>query len=115
MNLSHMTDAELAELIRQASSELVSRMTRPDVDRIPFKRPKVAMREPSEDDKDFVLRLKTRVHSGGYASAADRQRIADLAENFESWIRAQGLPTSRGTGEWRKLAEYSRVKPARER
>lgn len=118
MNLSRLTNQELAALIQSAAAELNNRLSEPEIDRIPFRdsRPVVSLREPSEDDKDFILRLKTTALRGGYVSAAERQRVADLAAaGFAEWIKLQGLPLEKGTGPWRKLAEYARVPAARER
>lgn len=115
MNLSELTTQQLAELIRAASAELAYRLAAPSIERIKAERQHDVLLEPPEDDKDFVLRLKSKVLGGGYVSASERDSIAELAEEFGPWIRRQGLPTERGTGPWRKLAERSRIKPARER
>lgn len=115
MTLSHLTTRQLAELIRLASAELAARLAEPNVERSRAERPHVGLREPSDEDKEFVLLLKSTVLAGGYATAEERTRVADLAVEFGHWIRRQGLPTEKGTAPWRKLAERSRVKPARER
>ncbi|HUD43549.1 MAG TPA: hypothetical protein VMR06_16290 [Dokdonella sp.] len=115
MNLSIMSVQQLVDVIREASAELSSRLADPVVDRVRAARPNVVVREPSEDDKDFALRIKAIVASGGYVSAEDRDRIAALAAEFGPWIKRQGLPTERGTGAWRKLAQSRRIKPAKER
>lgn len=115
MNLSKLTAKQLAELIRDASAELASRLAEPNVERVKSERPHVVLREPPEDDKEFVLRLKTTVLGGGYVTADERRRVAEIAEEYEPWVLRQGLPTDSGTGSWRKLAERARVKPARER
>lgn len=115
MNLSRLTDTELAQLIQQASAELASRLSKPKEERIQDQRPAVVLREPPDDDKEFALQVKSTVSSGGYVSADERERIAALAVDYGPWIKRQGLPTERGTGPWRKLAQRSRIKPARER
>lgn len=115
MNLSALSSLQLAELIREASAELAARLAAPEIQRVRDEPRLVVLREPPEEDKVFVLKLKTFVSSGGYATAADRNRIADLATSYGPWIARQGLPTERGTGPWRKLAEGSRINAARER
>lgn len=115
MNLSKLSAVQLAQLISDASAELSARLAAPGVQRVKPERAVVVLREPAEEDKDFVLRLKTTVMSGGYVSASDRQRIADLAVEFGPWIKRQGLPTERGTWAWRKLAENARISPAKDR
>lgn len=118
MNVSNMSNETLLALIHAASSELADRLAEPAVVRVQDTRPSrdtVVLRVPSDDDKDFILRLKSNVSSGAYATAAERSRVAALAEKYGAWIKRQGLPTDMGTWAWRKLAEQSRVKPATER
>lgn len=115
MNLSKLSITELAELIREASLELASRMNEPEIQRIQADRPVVALREPPEDDKDFVLRTKAELQRGGYIRAAERQRVAAIAERYPDWVRRQGLPTEKGTGAWRDAAHRLSAPRARER
>lgn len=116
MNLSEYSTLQLVEIINQASGELAQRLSEPNIERVKAEQPTITMRTPNDDDRDFVLRLKTAVLRGGYATAAERNRIAELAEQgFDTWIARQGLPTDRGTWAWRKLAERSRKAPAKER
>lgn len=115
MNLSKLSVTELAELIRAASLELATRMAEPEIERIQAERPAVALREPPEGEKEFALRVKARALAGQYVTAEERREVARIAEEYGAWVERQGLPTSAGTGPWRKLAERSRIKPARER
>src|SRR5690625_3380701 len=64
MKLTELSVTELAELIREASTELASRMSEPEVRRVKAERPVVTLREPPEDDKEFVLRVKSVVLDG---------------------------------------------------
>ncbi|WP_152640352.1 hypothetical protein [Xanthomonas sp. MUS 060] len=113
MNLSSLTNLQLAKLIRDASDELTLRLSEQNVERVKAKEETIYLREPPEDDKDFILRIKTTVTRGGYVTASERSRVADLAQNYAAWINRQGLPTDSGTGSWRKLAMNSRVKPSK--
>ncbi len=115
MNLGELTTLQLAELIRAASAEIASRLAEPAIQRIQTERAVIAMRVPSDEDRDFLLRLRTAVEQGSYVTADERNRVAELAVEFGPWIKRQGLPTDRGTGAWRKLKEASRIKPAREK
>jgi hypothetical protein len=73
------------------------------------------MREPDEDQKDFVLVLKARLKRGEYITASERQDAAKIADEFPQWMRLQGMPSGSGTGEWRKASAYYSVVRARER
>lgn len=115
MKLSELTQAELVDLIHKASAELSSRLAQPEIQRIKHQRPVIAMREPSEEDKDFMLVLKAQLQRGSYIRAQERERAAEIAEEFPEWARQQQLPTGKGTGEWRKAAQRHAAPRARER
>lgn len=115
MKLSELTQAELVDLIQKASAELASRLDQPEIQRIKNQRPITAMREPSEEDKDFMLMLKAEIQRGGYIRAHERERAAEIAEEFPEWTMQQKLPTGKGTGEWRKAAQRHAAPRARER
>ncbi|SHL52020.1 hypothetical protein [Halomonas caseinilytica] len=115
MNLSELTQPELVDLIQKASAELADRMAQPEIERIPHQRPTVVMREPPAEDKAFVLRVKTMVSKGVYIKAAERRRVAAIAEDYPEWVKQQGLPTERGTSAWRDASEALHLyKPADE-
>lgn len=115
MNLSKLTQQELVDLIQQASAELAERMSRPEIERIPHSRPVVVMREPPSESKAFVLRVKTMVSKGVYIKAAERNRVAAIAEDYPEWVKQQGLPAERGTSAWREASEAHHLyKPADE-
>lgn len=115
MNLSALSITELAELIRAASLELASRMSEPEIQRIQADRPVIALREPPEDDKDYVLMVKAALERGSYITAAERQRVATIAAQYPDWVRRQGLPTEKGTWAWRDAAHRLSAPRARER
>ncbi len=78
--LSLLTEAQLVKLIKEAGAELAARLDRQQIDRIPTPRVVVTMREPSEDQKDFVLMLKARLKKGEYIKAGERREAAAIAE-----------------------------------
>lgn len=115
MNLTELSAQQLVKLIGEASAELSARMTSPVIERVKAERTLVVLREPTDDDKDFILRIKSVVAAGGYVLARERDRVAEIASDFGPWVARQGLPTERGTGAWRKLAQRSRIPAAQER
>ncbi len=115
MNLADYSTQQLIELMQAISQELAARHSTPLIDRIKAAQPLIVMREPPEEDKNFVLHIKGRVTLGMYITADERGRVAEIAAEYGPWVVRQGLPTERGTGPWRKLLERSRVTPARER
>lgn len=115
MNLSKLTQAELVDLIQKASAELASRLSQPEMHRIKHERPILAMREPSEDDKDFVLAMKELLRKGQYAKAGERERVAEIAEQYPEWMAQQRMPKSRSAGEWRRVGDFYALGRAKER
>ena len=115
MNLADYSTLQLIELMQAVAAELATRHATPKIDRVKSEHSVVVLREPPEDEKQFVLYVKGLVQKGDYISAAERGRVADIAVEYGPWVARQQLPTERGTGPWRKLAERSRVRPARER
>lgn len=111
MNLSSFSQQELVDLIQKASAELADRMAQPEIERIPHPRPTVVMREPPAEAKAFVLRIKTMVSKGVYIKAAERSRVAAIAEDYPEWVKQQGLPTERGTSAWREAGEVHHLYP----
>ncbi len=107
INLSELSDFDLATLIRSAAAELQSRLSQePIVTRVPAAERVVTVREPSESDKTYVLMLKSVLQRGGYVKAAERQRVATIAQQFPEWVRLQQLPTESGTAVWREAARF---------
>lgn len=116
MNLSIMNDAELIELIQKASAELAERAARSEAKRIAAPKQTIIMREPSEHQKEFCLRIKTMLGHGVYINARERQQVAEIAETYGEWVRIQGLPTEKGTKAWREARQYATIfKAATER
>lgn len=118
LDLSRLTDLELALLIRNASDELADRL-----DGTPLQkrvagaaRPVVTVHEPSAEEKEYALRIKTILQEGQYVNASERAQVAQIAEKYPEWVRLQGLPTEKGTGAWRQAQlRHGRYKPAKER
>ena len=111
---AEMSNDELLRAIQLASAELAKRAQGAATQQAPkLKLPEVDA--PDEDDQEFILRLKTKALRGEYISASERNRVADISENYSAWVRRQGLPTERGTGAWRKLAAYARTPAAKPR
>ena len=115
INLSQLTQPELVELIQNASAELATRMATPAIERIKHHRLVVSMREPPEEDKDFMLMLKAELARGGYIKAQDRHRAAGIAREFPEWARHQQMPSGGGAGEWRRAGEVHSAPRAMER
>ena len=114
MRLEDQSDAELLQLIAAATAEL-QRRQQPEVVRVKHQPVVVTVHEPDDDDKDFALRIKSVMLSGGYVKASERARIAQIAEKFPVWVTRQRLPTVSGTGDWRKARSYYSTPVAKER
>ena len=113
-NVAELTTEELLRTIQLSSAELAKRANGEATQQVP--KPKLPeVDAPDEDDQEFILRLKTKALRGEYISASERNRVADISENYSAWVRRQGLPTERGTGAWRKLAAYARTPAAKPR
>lgn len=113
IKLSTFSDAELIRLISLISTELESRLRAPFAPETEAEAE--AMMEPSRDDKDYCLRIKTRLESGSYILAAERERVAAIASEYPQWVARQGLPADKNTGSWRTAKNYHSIKPANER
>ena len=106
--LNELSTQGLVQLIADASKELQSRLSAPIDVRLHDGRPVRALRVPPEDDADFVLMIAARVRARGYVKAGERQRVAEIAQEFGEWVKRQGLPTTHNAGDWqRKIAEQS--------
>lgn len=115
-----MPDDELVRLIQAASTELARRIA-PSVAQEPatnatvraLSKQEIAL--PSPDDREFCLYVKQKLQSGGYVTADERMRVAEIALKHPSWVRRQGLPTEHNTGPWRKAGQFLSVKRSTER
>lgn len=113
--LNEISTAGLFKLLRDVSAELEARMSAPVYHRVRDVLPLKTLRVPAEDDADFVLMIAARVRAGGYVKAGERQRVAEIAQEFGEWVKRQGLPTTHNAGDWqRKIVEQSASR-ARER
>ena len=106
--LNELSTQGLARLIADASKELQARLSAPVEVRLHDGRPVQTLRVPAEDDADFVLMIAARVRAGGYVKAGERERVAQIAQEFGAWVARQGLPTTHNAGDWkRKIEETS--------
>lgn len=113
--LNELSTQGLVRLISDASIELEARLSAPIDVRLHDGRPVRTLRVPTEDDADFVLMIAARVKAGGYVKAGERQRVAEIAQEFAAWVERQGLPTTHNAGDWqRKMAAQSKPR-AKER
>lgn len=103
LNLSELPDKDLAELIAAAMKEWAERQA-PEVVTERHKSPKVVVtiNEPPEDDKNFCLYVAQLMHLGEYIRAADRRRVAEIAESYGPWVLRQGLPDTHNAGDWQR-------------
>lgn len=122
IDLKALSDEEVARLLAAAAAEIAARLSsRPAVVAaapLPAPGPPIAPTGPAapgDDDKDFALRIAARLRRGDYIKSLERQRIAEIAEKYPAWIRAQRLPTTASGGEWQRKREYYSVAPAPER
>lgn len=120
IDLASLTDQELSALIMGAMKEWASRQPgqqETQIVRQPAPKPRViTVQEPPEQDKEFVLSLKTRLMRGQYIKAGEREAVAEIASEYPQWILRQGLPTEKGTKAWRDAADRDfRYTPADER
>ncbi len=113
--LKEISTAGLFKLLRDVSAELEARMSAPVHHRVKDVLPVRTLRVPSEDDADFVLMIAARVKSGGYVKAGERERVAEIAQEFGEWVKRQGLPTTHNAGDWKRKIESSSAPRLKER
>lgn len=100
--LAHIISAASAELDRRAEAGLP--VTTPDQPQhAPV--PKITDK-PEEDDADFVLYVKSKLQGGGYITADERHRVAEIAQMHGGWVRRQGMPIENNACAWRNAGEY---------
>lgn len=116
IELSKLTDLQLLSLISEATAELTARAGKPHVERIASPtREKVSVREPDEDQKDFVLMIKAKLRRGDYIKSGDRYDVVAITSQFPEWARLQQMPTETGNGAWSRLSERMMAPRAKER
>ena len=119
IDLTALTAPQLAVLIVEAGALLAERLgggaTAIASVSMPPKPRAPELDAPADDDKDFVLYVKSLVQRGQYIKADERTRVAEIALNHPAWVRRQGLPADGGTGSWRKAGQYMGGARAKER
>ncbi len=113
--LNELSTQGLVRLIADASRELQARLSAPVEVRLHNGRPVHTLRVPAEDDADFVLMIAARIRAGGYVKAAERERVAQIAQEFGEWVKRQGLPTSHNAGDWKRRSEACTAPRAKEK
>lgn len=103
--LNEISTPGLLKLMRDVAAELEARLSTPEVERVQAVRPVVLLREPPAEDIDFALMIKARLKGGGYVKAHERERVAQIAQEFGEWVKRQGLPTTHNAGDWRRAGE----------
>ncbi len=113
--LNEISTPGLLRLMRDVAAELEARHNAPAVQHVQATRPVETVRVPPEDDADFCLMIAARVKAGGYVKAGERERVAQIAQEFGPWVRRQGLPTSHNAGDWKRKTELASAPRARMR
>ena len=113
--LNELSTQGLVRLIADASKELQARLAAPLEVRLHDGRPVHTLRVPSEEDADFVLMIAARIRARGYVRAAERERVAQIAQEYGEWVKRQGLPTSHNAGDWKRRIEIYSAPKAREK
>ena len=76
-------------LRRDVAAELEARRNTLAVQHVQATRPVETVRVPPEDDADFCLMIAARVKADGYVKAGERERVAQIAQEFGPWVRLQ--------------------------
>lgn len=122
--ISTVSTPDLIKMLRKITDEIEVRMqAKPQVTAAPEPEPapKVTapavpeIARPPEKDADFVLMIAGLIKKGGYAKAEERERVAEIAQEFGPWVERQGLPTGSGAGEWRRKTQFMSSKRAIEK
>ena len=113
--LNEISTPGLLRLMRDVAAELEARHNTPTVQHVHAKHPVETLRVPPEDDADFCLMIVARIKEGGYVKAGERERVAQIAQEFAPWVRRQGLPTSHNAGDWKRKTEFASAARARMR
>ena len=118
IDFESLTDHDLADLIMGAAEEWKLRQRQDHktvVRRNPALQPKVvAIDEPPENEKRFVLHIKAKAAGGELIVASERRGVAAIAEKYPDWVKRQELPTEGGASAWRNLKNKFRTGVAKE-
>ncbi|WP_343591886.1 hypothetical protein [Paracidovorax wautersii] len=113
--LGEISTTALFHLLQEVAAELAARSSGEIVRKIKDDRPVRVVRVPAEQDADFVLMISARVKSGAYIKAAERERVAQIAQEFGPWVERQGLPTTHNVGDWKRQGAYASRPRAKEK
>lgn len=123
IQLNEISTAGLLRLLRDVAAELETRQA--PFSAQPAKKPAAAsqpdpamaalLHTPDTEDADFCLMIAARIRSGGYVKAGERERVAEIAQNFPLWVKRQGMPTTHNAGDWRRSTERASLPRAKER
>lgn len=113
--LKSISTPGLLKLMRDVATELEVRLNTPEIERVHDVRPVRTLRVPAADDADFVLMIAARVKAGGYVKAGERERVAEIAQEFGEWVRNQGVPTTHNAGDWQRKTRVQSAPRAKER
>jgi hypothetical protein len=107
IDLDGLTNAELAQIARDATALLALRLGgSASTPHEPSRAPADKDFRPVQADCNFVLYVKSRMKRGEYITASERQRIAEIAAQHEDWVRRQGLPIVSNTAPWRNATKF---------
>ncbi|MFG5777705.1 hypothetical protein ACFIQF_11585 [Comamonas sp. J-3] len=113
IDLTAVSTPDLLAMMRDIAAELETRLAEPKQVRVQAERPVFAMRVPAVDDADFVLMVAQKLRSGAYIKAGERNRVAEIAQEFGPWVHNQGCPTTHNAGDWKRKGEFASAPRAR--
>jgi hypothetical protein len=90
-DFQEMSNLQLAELIKRASTELRDRLSSPFIKSAPDCERPVAI-APPKLDQDFVEACIRRMRLGRPVLAAERNDYKRLRAEYEAWFHSKGYP-----------------------
>lgn len=111
INISEMSNAQLVELIKLASSELHERLTAPRLVAAPEPERPVEL-SPATRDEAFIESCIDRMRNGRVVLADERKEYKRLQNQYQAWFRWKGYPpdvTGANAKSW--LRVYGHAKP----
>ena len=114
IDLKALSDLEIAQLLKAAAAELAARLAPAPAEQASATAAP-APPEPGARDKDFALMIARKLRKGQYILAAERERVAEIAQQFPAWVELQEMPTTSSAGEWKRQGEFLSVAREAER